>query len=223
MTDVRFHFDVMCPWAYQTYKWVEAAATQRDINVTLHFFSLEERNWKAGQKHPWERPWSFGWSLLRIAAWLERHRGGNQAVSDFYVVAGRMLHEEGTAVQTPQGAREVLRAMNISPDIADEALNSDWTNDRVRDAHRAAVDLGVHGVPTLLIDDEHLLFGPVITPAPLGQAAAELWDLVGAWTRTPHLYKLQRVKTDAEQQHIVRSFEPFRIARESATREVLGR
>ena len=76
MTDVEFHFDVMCPWAYQTSLWIREAAYQRDIRLSWSFFSLEEVNREPDKKHPWERSWSYGWSMLRVAAVLRRQRPG---------------------------------------------------------------------------------------------------------------------------------------------------
>ena len=213
MTNVDFHFDLMCPWAYQTSKWIRQARAQRDISVTWRFFSLEEGNWQEGEKHPWERPWSYGWSLLRLAAWLRREPDGNQAVDRFYEVAGRMFHEEGVKVHTPEGACAVLRELERDPGVVDEAIGDETTNAEVRTDHQRAVELGVYGVPTLVIDDADVLFGPVITPAPTSVAAGRLWDAVMAWREFPHLYEMQRPKVEADQRHISASFEPYGIAR----------
>ena len=69
---VDFHFDVMCPWAYQTSVWMREVRRLTDVDVRWRFFSLEEINRVEGKKHPWERAWSYGWSMLRIAALLKR-------------------------------------------------------------------------------------------------------------------------------------------------------
>src|ERR1700727_1755085 len=98
MTQVDFHFDVMCPWAYQTSKWIREVAQQRDVTVEWRFFSLEEGNRQHGKKHPWERPWSYGWSMLRVAALLRRGPDGNHEVGRFYAAAGRALHEDGRKI-----------------------------------------------------------------------------------------------------------------------------
>src|SRR3546814_13828316 len=58
---VDFHFDVMCPFAYQTSKWIRAVRDQTGLAVTWRFFSLEEVNRVHGKQHPWEREWSYGW------------------------------------------------------------------------------------------------------------------------------------------------------------------
>ena len=51
-TKVDFHFDVMCPWAYQTSLWMREVSNRRDIEVNWRFFSLEEVNLTEGKKTP---------------------------------------------------------------------------------------------------------------------------------------------------------------------------
>ena len=40
------------------------------------------------------------------------------------------------------------------------------------------------------------LFGPVVTPAPTGEAAGKLWDGVLLVTATPGFYELKRSRED---------------------------
>ncbi len=61
---VDFHFDVLCPWAYQTSKWIRDVRSQNGLEIR-RFFSLEEINRFEGKKHPWERSWSHHWSFDR--------------------------------------------------------------------------------------------------------------------------------------------------------------
>jgi 2-hydroxychromene-2-carboxylate isomerase len=217
MTDVDFYFDLMCPWAYQTSKWIRQARSHREINVTWRFFSLEEVNRQEGKKHPWERQWSYGWSLLRVAARLRREPDGNGAVDRFYESAGRMFHEEGLKVHTPEGAEAVLREMGLDPGLVTEAIGDESTNEEVRKDHQKARDCGIYGVPTLVVDHADTVFGPVVTPAPTGQAAGRLWDAVMMWTEFPHLYEMQRPKLQSDWEHIRANFEPYSAARDWST------
>ena len=50
---VDFHFDLMCPFAYQTSRWIREVHDQTGLDVTWRFFSLEEVNRQEGKKHPW--------------------------------------------------------------------------------------------------------------------------------------------------------------------------
>lgn len=223
MTDVDFHFDVMCPWAYQTAKWIREARQQRNITVRWRFFSLEEVNRQEGKKHPWEREWSYGWSMLRVAAFLRRQPEprGNAAVDRFYEVAGRMLHEDGVKVHTPDGVAAVLAEIGEDPALVAATVEDPTTHDEVRADHQRVLDLGGYGVPTLVLDPDGpaptALFGPVVTPAPAGEEAGALWDAVVAWRRFPHLYELRRPKTGADWEHIQRSFSPYLNARDWQT------
>ena len=222
MTVVDFHFDVMCPWAYQTSKWIREAARCRDLDIRWRFFSLEEVNREEGKKHPWERPWSYGWSLLRIAALLRRGEGGNERVDRFYAAAGKAFHEEGIKVHTPEGAAAVLSTAGFDPGLVDAAVSDPTTHDDVHADHQAVVDMGGFGVPTLVIHgagDRAVLYGPVVTPAPTGEEAGRLWDLVAGWAEFPNLYELRRPKTPADWERIGASFTPYLQARDWRTIE----
>ena len=216
MTKVEFFFDPMCPWAYQASRWIREVAGQRDLDIQWRFFSLEEAHWEPGKKHPWEREWSYGFSLLRIAAFVRRELGGNAAVGQFYARAGERLHESGCKVHTPDGARAVLDELGWGGALLDAVLTSDDSIEEVRSEHVHAVGAGVFGVPTLGFDDGRLLFGPVIAPAPTGELAVRLWDHLDALAAFPHLYELQRPKRNEDNLHIRSVFAPFARATDSA-------
>ena len=68
VTSVDFHFDIMCPWAYQASIWMREVRDRLGLQVRWRFFSLEEINRAEGKKHPWQREWSYGWSMRRSSA-----------------------------------------------------------------------------------------------------------------------------------------------------------
>jgi predicted DsbA family dithiol-disulfide isomerase len=212
MTDVEFYFDVMCPWAYQTSLWIREAALQRDIRVKWGFFSLEEVNREPDKKHPWERPWSYGWSMLRVAAILRRR--GEEEVGRFYAVAGAALHEEGRRVQDRPVLEAVLFEAGFDAAVVDASMTDAKVDEEIRTDHQRVLDLGGFGVPTLVLNGTTPLFGPVIAPAPVGPAAGRLWDLVAGWAEYPNLYELRRPKTPADWAHIGELFAPYLTARD---------
>jgi 2-hydroxychromene-2-carboxylate isomerase len=213
VTEVDFYFDLLCPWAYQTSKWIREVRNQRDITVTWRFFSLEEVKWHEGERHPWELDWSRGWSSLRVAALLRREPDGNDTVDRFYAIAGRMFHEDGMKLHTPEGVEAALRELGRDPALVATAIGDASTSDEVLMDHRRAVERGGYGVPTLVIDGGDVLYGPVITPAPTGEAAGRLWDVVMGWAEFPYLYELQRPKSEGDWKHIQACFEPYQRAR----------
>ena len=208
---VRFHFDVMCPWAYQTSRWIRAVRDEISVAIDWRFFSLEEVNRVEGKKHPWERDWSYGWSMMRIGALLRR-----SSMSDldaWYERAGRALHVEGHKPHEPDVARYLLAEIGLDPSLVDEALADPTTHDDVKADHEAVIAAGGYGVPTLFIND-HCLFGPVLLNPPSGADAVDLWNAVTVWARFPELYELQHPKTERDGQRIAEVFRPYLEARD---------
>lgn len=214
---IGFHFDVMCPWAYEASVWIREVRGATDLQIDWRFFSLEEINRSVGKLHPWEREWSYGWGLLRVAALLRRR--SMEECDRFYAVAGRALHVEGRKPHRPEVAAELLASIGLDPAIVDAAIKDPTTHDDVRADHEAVVSHGGFGVPTLVFDDGSHLYGPVMTPAPTGDDALALWELVLATRRFPHLYEIKRPKTDADVAHIAERFRPYLSARDWESRE----
>lgn len=205
--EVDFHFDPMCPFAYQTSLWLRHVREQAGIRVNWRFFSLEEVNRFPGKKHPWERAWSYGWSLMRIGALLRRH--DMALLDDWYAVTGRELHAEGGKPHDPEVARRLLATLGVAPELLDEALADDSTHDEVRADHQRVIDAGGFGVPTMFFPDGQCLFGPVLVEPPAGPEALRLWEVVTGMADLPHVYELQRPKAPADQALIARELEPY--------------
>jgi 2-hydroxychromene-2-carboxylate isomerase len=201
--EVDFHFDPMCPFAYQTSVWIRDVRDQLGVTVNWRFFSLEEVNRFEGKKHPWERPWSYGWSLMRIGAWLRR---SDMALLDnWYARIGEALHMRGEKPHDPAVARQMLE----DPAVLDLAINDPTTHDEVLADHQRVTEAGGYGVPTLIFPDGQTLFGPVLVDPPTGPSALRLWDVVTGMASMPHVYELQRPKTPADQALIAQRLQPY--------------
>lgn len=208
---VDFHFDVMCPYAFQTARWIRSVRDETGLEIAWRFFSLEEVNRAEGKKHPWEREWSYGWSMMRIGAVLRRI--DMDLLDRWYERAGRALHVEGLRPHHPDVARALLDELGLDPGIVDTAIADPTTHDEIRADHDRVIAAGGYGVPTLFIDD-HCLFGPVLIDPPTGDRAVRLWDAVRVWAEFPDLYELQQPKTPAANQRILSTFRPYLEARD---------
>lgn len=221
-TTVDFHFDVMCPFAYQTSLWMREVRDQLGLTVNWRFFSLEEINRQEGKKHPWERDWSYGWSMMRIGALLRRTNMDD--LDRWYAATGKALHEDGHKPHEPAVARHLLAELGLDPDLVEASIADQTTHDEVRGEHDKVVAAGGFGVPTLFFPaaggdgdgagDEQCLFGPVLIDPPRGEAALRLWDAVCGWLEFPHLYELQRPKTADDHRLIASTFRPYLEARD---------
>lgn len=213
---IEFFFDIMCPYAYQTSVWFREVQRHKGFEVSWRFFSLEEVNRQEGKPHPWEREFAYGWTPLRVAAWLRRH--SQQWCADFYEVCGRALHIEGRRHYDREVAIELLAGAGLPTEAWDEAIADPTTHDEVLADHRHAVDeLAGFGVPIITVPGARALFGPVVLPAPTGDDALELWDIVERSARFPGLFEMKRPKTDQDMAMIATMFAPYLEARQWRT------
>jgi len=215
VTAVDFHFDIMCPWAYQTSIWMRDVRDQLGLDVRWRFFSLEEINRAEGKKHPWEREWSYGWSMMRVGAMLRRL--DPTLLDRWYLLAGTALHVEGHKPHRPEVAESLVAELGLDPALVGQAIDDPTTHDEVRADHDRVVALGGWGVPTLVFDDDRALFGPVLIEPPTGAAAVRLWDLLTGWLEFPHLYEVQRPKGPGDLRAIATVFRPYLEARDWVT------
>ncbi|MCB1263996.1 MAG: DsbA family protein [Mycobacterium sp.] len=212
---VDFHFDVMCPFAYQTSRWIREVRDLSGLQINWRFFSLEEINRVEGKKHPWEREWSYGWSMMRIGALLRRT--DMDLLDRWYLAAGTALHVDGRKPHRPEVAEALLAELGLDPALVRQAIDDETTHDEVMADYRFVTDRGGWGVPTLVFDDDQTFFGPVLIDPPTGAAAVRLWDLVLGWREFPHVYELQRPKRPEDIAAIATAFRPYLEARDWIT------
>jgi 2-hydroxychromene-2-carboxylate isomerase len=217
---VTFYFDPMCPWAYQTSVWIRNVREAVGVDITWRFFSLEEVNRVEGKRHPWERPWSFGFGQMRVGA-LVRRELGNEALDRWYATVGRAFFFDGVKTHTPEDHAEVIAAAGFDPALVARAIADESTLTEVRDEHLDAVErYGAHGVPTIVFGaTDYAVFGPVVSPAPEGEEAVALWELVRGMQRFPHLYELRHPKTTDDLLHIGEQFRTYLTTRDWHTVE----
>jgi 2-hydroxychromene-2-carboxylate isomerase len=213
---IEFFFDPMCPFAYQTSVWIRDVRDEIGLDITWRFFSLEEVNRPEGKKHPWERELSYGWTPMRVSAWLRRQ---NMDWCDkFYEACGKALHVDGRRFYDRDVALELLRNAGLPEAAWDEALQDETTHDDVKRDHDEAVSThGGFGVPIIVMPNARAVFGPVVAPAPPRERAVELWNIVVGYGRFPGLYEIKTPKTSQDLSVIGTLFRPYLENREWPT------
>ncbi len=215
---IEFFFDPICPYAYQTSAWIRDVRSRRTLDITWRFFSLEEVNRPDGKRHPWERPLAYGWTPMRVAAWLRRI---DMAWCDrWYEICGRAPHVDGRRFYDRAVALELLAEIGAPLEAWDEAIADETTHTDVLADHQEAVDrYGAFGVPIIVFPFGKAMFGPVVCPAPSGPAADDLWDLCVAYSRIDGLYEIKTPKTSVDLDTIATAFAPYLSVREWSTIE----
>jgi 2-hydroxychromene-2-carboxylate isomerase len=217
---ISFYFDPMCPYAYQTSRWIRTVRAAVGVDITWKFFSLEEVNRVEGKRHPWDRPWSFGFGQMRVGALIRRDEG-NDAVDRWYDAIGNAFFYDGVKTHVPEQHAGVIEHAGFDPGYVERAIADESTLTEVRDEHVGAVArYGAHGVPTIVFHPgEYAIYGPVVVPAPEGDDAIELWNLVTAMKKFPHLYELRHPKTTDDLLHIGDQFGTYLTTRDWNTIE----
>ena len=216
---LTFYFDPMCPYAYQTSVWIRDVRTRVPLDIEWKFFSLEEVNLVAGKRHPWERPWSYGFGQMRVGVLIRRELG-NDGVDRWYETIGRAFFYDGTKTHVPETHARVIEAAGFDPSLVERAIADDTTLDQARSEHEDAVTrYGAHGVPTIVFESGYAVYGPVVVPAPQGEDAEALWELTRGMQRFPNLYELRHPKTMDDLLHVGDQFRTYLITRDWQTVE----
>lgn len=186
---IRFHFDPMCPWAWQGSKWIREVEKVRAVEVEWKLFSLQLIN--EGKEDPLADVHQRGTPALRTLA-LVRSQAGNDAVGAVYRALGERIHDRGEA-KSRETLVAALADAGLDPALVEQALEDDSTMADVRSEHEAAAEeVGCFGVPTIVLPSGNGIFGPVIASAPTGEAAGELWDRVSWLVDYDGFFELKR-------------------------------
>ena len=190
---VEIWFDPVCPWAWLTSRWLTEAAQVRDIDVSWSVMSLAVLNDGRHLPQEYQKRMEAAWGPVRVitAAALAARRRGHQAPLRRHGHAHppgpapglRRRHRRGTGRLRAAGcARQGGR-----PEEHDAALKR---------SHKRAISLVGLDVGTPVIEVEGVaFFGPVVTPAPKGEAAGKLWDGCVLVAATPGFYELKRTRS----------------------------
>ncbi|ADD42030.1 DsbA family protein [Stackebrandtia nassauensis] len=206
MTDdkvtANFWFDPVCPWAWMTSRWMLEVEKQRDVQVRWNIMSLQVLNEPKVDELPERYAEAIRdggwWEPVRIVAAAEREFG-NEVVGKLYTALGTRFHNRGLDRGEEVYADAVAEAG--LPATLVEARKSTEFDDDIRASHKRGIDLVGQEVGTPVIavpgaDGELVaFFGPVVTPAPKGEAAAKLWDGTLLVASTPGFFELKRTRT----------------------------
>jgi 2-hydroxychromene-2-carboxylate isomerase len=193
--NVEMWFDPVCPWAWMTSRWLLEVERMRPIDVRFHVMSLSVLN--QGRKLPedYQARMDRAWAPVRVCIAAEQKYGGS-VLRALYTALGSRIHPG----RQPLGPE--LYAAALAEAGLDAALARAGESDEYDAALRASHDAGMRpvgtdvGTPVIHAPGPDggtvAFFGPVVTPAPKGEAASRLWDGVMMVAGTPGFYEIKR-------------------------------
>jgi len=192
--NVDLWVDPLCPWAWMTSRWLLEAAQVREFEVNFHVMSLAMLNEGRELSPEYVALLSKAWGAVRVLIAAEELHG-NKIVEPLYSAMGTRHHVQGEK-DFERIIAQALNDVGLEASLADVATSTDF-DDALRMSHQKGMDpVGYDvGTPVIHVGDV-AFFGPVVTPAPKGEAAGKLYDGVLLVASTPGFYELKRSRTE---------------------------
>ncbi|GAA3612717.1 DsbA family protein [Marihabitans asiaticum] len=190
IADVDFYFDPACPWAWMASRWMMEVEQVRDVRVRWRQMSLwalnEDKDLDEGYRafqdkiHPMSRV---------VAKAIAEH--GDEIAKPLYDALGERIHHEGRTDLEAVVSEAVAQA-GLPESVLDGADDASW-DAVLRAKQQGVVELVGDdvGTPTITIGGT-TFFGPVVSPAPQGEAAGRLWDGCVLVAGTDGFFELKR-------------------------------
>ncbi|MGB2570289.1 disulfide bond formation protein DsbA [Micromonospora citrea] len=188
-------FDPLCPWAWITSRWLLEVEQVRDVEIRFHVMSLSVLNEGRDLPEEYVDLMRQGWGPVRVCIAVEQAHGG-APLAKLYTAMGTRIH----LGKEPLGREMIVGALTdvgLDASFADAAESGEY-DEALRASHEAGMrpvgtDVGTPVVHAPGPDGGTVaFFGPVVTPAPKGEAAGRLWDGVLLVAGTPGFYELKR-------------------------------
>ena len=190
---VDFWFDPVCPWAWMTSRWLDDVARQRGFEPTWHVMSLAILNEGRDLPAQYMERMAHAKRLVRFVNGVIQTQG-ESFTKPLYDALGEQIHPGGRS-DYDAIMLDVLGQLQLDPSLA-ELADSDRYDESLHESHRSGITLVGEDVGTPIIAvDGVAFFGPVISPAPSGQAALDLWDGVVAVAAYPGFFEIKRTRT----------------------------
>lgn len=190
-----FWFDPACPWAWMTSRWMMEVERVRDVDVRWHVMSLAVLNEGRDLPEKYKAAMERAWGPVRVII-AARELHGDKYVKALYDAMGTRIHPGGEK-DFARVIRESLEDVGLPEELAEYAEKPDFDG-QLRESHREGISLVGEDVGTPIVAVNGVaFFGPVVTPAPRGEAAGTLWDGALAVASTPGFFEIKRTRTQS--------------------------
>jgi 2-hydroxychromene-2-carboxylate isomerase len=197
--NVSFYFDPICPWTWITSRWLVEVVHRKDIHVDWRSLSLVIlNNGEDALSLARSGAARLSTDSLRMIEAM-RADGREDLVGPFYTALGTRLHVEGEP-PVPRTLEAASRDVDASGYLA-ATEDGRWDDALIRSTAEA-MQLGGPdtGSPVLRLGRmDHGTHGPIVSPAPEGDDALRLWDVVTAALTVPGFYELKHGREGAPQ------------------------
>jgi len=169
-------------------------ADARNIEIEWVIFSLRHRNRDNPDYDGFRPTLDAQHGAVRVlAATGALH--GNVAVGRLYTALGTLIHHDDDEQMVRLG--DAIEMAGLSAALIEQADNDAWDANIVATTEEGRGIIGDDaGIPLIIVPgNPAVFFGPVLSPAPTGTDALELWDAFVTLGRFEGLYEVKRSRT----------------------------
>ena len=189
-----FWFDPTCPWAWMTSRWMLQVEKVRPVDVRWKVMSLAYLNEGRDLSEAYQEKMKKAWGPVRVVIAARKHHG-DDVVLPLYTALGNRIHVEQREKDRAM-VEDALTEVGLPTSLADAMTSTDYDELLKAEHHDGMDQVGMEvGTPVISVEGV-AFFGPVVTPAPKGDAAGKLWDGVVLVASTPGFYELKRTRTE---------------------------
>jgi hypothetical protein len=189
-TEVTLWFDPVCPFSWNTARWLNAAAGKLSFDVDWQLMNLAVLN--EGRELPPAQQARMNDSrqVGRLMAGIRREKG-SPGLADAYFAFGEQYFDHAASLddQLVEHVLATVAARGTSVKVLTDAS----LDELVRGSHQAGQDaLGETGGSPIVRIAGNTLFGPVLTAVPAGDMFIALFDAIATLAGTAQFAQLQR-------------------------------
>lgn len=194
-TEVTLWLDPVCPFSWNTARWLAGVADKVGLDVDWHLMSLailnEGRELPATQQSRMNDSRQVGRLMTALRSEL-----GASGLATAYFAFGEKYFDQSAELDA-ELVEYVLRTVGARETTA-AALSDNVLEVAVLRSHQASQQaLGETGGSPMLSIGGHTFFGPVLTSVPEADAGPMLFEAIAALAITPQSSQLQRPRTHA--------------------------
>lgn len=187
---VTLWLDPVCPFSWNTARWLTVAADQAKFEIEWRFMNLAVLNAGKELPAPQQARMNDSRQVGRLMTALHNELGPD-ALGQAYLAFAQRYFDDSAAVDD-ELVQHVAQAVGAR-DVSAAALRDATLDEAVAESHQRSQDaLGETGGSPLLTIDGHTVFGPVLTDVPADEATLAVFDAVTALIRTPQFSQLHR-------------------------------
>ncbi|KAB1501457.1 disulfide bond formation protein DsbA [Corynebacterium sp. 320] len=198
------YFDVTCPFAWVTSRWLKEVEKVRDVDVTFIPMSLSVLNDGRDLEESYMRAMGAAWAPALVAAAI--YTDYPDKIDAYYTSMGERIHDGGNGhKQDPHGYDEIiaeaLAEVGLPAELIEVAHKREGDDGSVESTLRTLHEQAITkvgndvGTPVVQLGDV-AFFGPVLTRIPKGEKAGTMFDAAVELASYEHFFELKRSRTE---------------------------